>query len=204
VADARFCHKCGRPLFELVAEEEPEPAAVEAATPPPVLEAVPTEISFRNMAAVRVGFIVAGIGMLAVNLASLFPSAPLQLLAFIGLSGGSGALAVWLYRRRTGQKMSVKSGAQLGWITGVFSFVIMTVLTTLTIATVGLDKIADLYRTSAARTNVPAADVDRFFGDPAAVGMALIVSLVAFFAAYTIAASLGGAFGAKLLDREGA
>ncbi len=167
------------------------------------MAAAPAEINFRNMTAVRIGLVVAAIGMIAGNLAAFFPSMGSQLLAFLVLSAGSGVLSVWLYQRRTGQRVSVKSGAQLGWITGVFSFVITTVITTLTIATLGIDGIAQIYRASASRTNLAAADIDRFFSNPAAVAMALVVSLAVFFATYTIAASLGGAFGAKLLDREG-
>ena len=34
----------------------------------------------------------------------------------------AGFLAVYLYSRRTGQMLSLRSGARMGWITGIFSF----------------------------------------------------------------------------------
>ena len=40
----------------------------------------------------------------------------------------AGFLAVFLYRRRTGQRLSVASGARLGWICGIFGFVIVAVM----------------------------------------------------------------------------
>ena len=39
----------------------------------------------------------------------------------------AGFLAVFLYVRRTGQRLSLRSGARMGWITGIFSFTIFTV-----------------------------------------------------------------------------
>jgi hypothetical protein len=32
----------------------------------------------------------------------------------------AGFLAVYLYSRRTGQTLSIRSGARMGWITGIF------------------------------------------------------------------------------------
>ena len=41
-----------------------------------------------------------------------------------------GFLCVYLYRRRTGERLSSRSGAHLGWLAGVFVFVLFTVLFT--------------------------------------------------------------------------
>lgn len=206
VEGAQFCHKCGRPLFEQVIEED-EPI-VEA---PPVIvaqeqikssDATPplTEISFRNAAAVRVGFAVAGIGILFSNLASLGGSAPLQFLMFIILSMGSGILAVWLYKRRTGQTLSVKAGARLGWITGVFSFVLVIVVTTFTVAMVGPAKIAEAMKDPSVMPGIPAAQIEQILSNPLVIGLALIFSLSLMFAVYAVSSSVGGALGAKILN----
>src|SRR6202035_5312434 len=42
----------------------------------------------------------------------------------------AGFLAVLLYRRRTGQRLSILHGAHLGWISGLFGFAITTVILT--------------------------------------------------------------------------
>src|SRR5688572_10120186 len=58
--DARFCHKCGKPQYEMtVLEDEPAPApppAPIAAEPPK-----PTGISLRNPAAARAAMAAGGI-----------------------------------------------------------------------------------------------------------------------------------------------
>ena len=40
----------------------------------------------------------------------------------------AGFLAVYLYQRRTGERLSVVHGAHLGWISGIFGFAITSVL----------------------------------------------------------------------------
>ena len=42
-----------------------------------------------------------------------------------------GFFAVYLYRRRTGERMTVLAGARLGWISGIIVFAIVTVVLTL-------------------------------------------------------------------------
>jgi len=202
VEGARFCHKCGRPLYdEPVIVEEPAPvipAPAAAPTPP-----ANTEISFRNRIAVNVGLAVAGLAIVANQFLAFFGSLPLQLIALIGLSMLSGLFAVWLYRHRTGQTISVKSGARLGWITGVFSFVIVTVMTTITIAMVGPEMLTKAYRDARVAPSMPKAELEAFLSDPTAMATMFIFGLAAAFAMYTIAASIGGALGAKMLNKDG-
>ncbi len=100
--DARFCHKCGKPQYDYmpaVEESEPEPAP-----PQPAMLAelqpllVPTDISFHNGLAVRIGFIAA-MGAVMISLFPIpwpFVRLPIAFLA-------AGFLAVFLYSRRTGQ-----------------------------------------------------------------------------------------------------
>ncbi len=202
--DARFCHKCGRPLFdEPVLEREEQAEAIAIAAPATLPAPASEEISFRNTIAVRVGFLVAGLGIFVSNLTALFPSVPLQFLAFIGLSMASGVFAVWLYMRRTGQPLSVRGGARLGWITGVLSFLIVMVITTLTLAMVGFDKIGEVFRDPAIRGGIPTADIERLMENPGAIATALAFTLAVVFGAYTVAASVGGAVGAKILHKNG-
>ena len=205
VEGARFCHKCGRPLYdEPVVVDEP---AAEVPLAPPVVQPAPvknTEISFRNRIAVNVGLAVAGLAIVANQLLTLFGSLLLQLISLVGLSLLSGLFAVWLYKQRTGQVISVKSGARLGWITGVFSFVIVTVLTTITIAMMGPDTLSKAYRDPRVAPAMPKAELEAFLSDPTAMVTMFVFGLAAAFAMYTIAASIGGALGAKMLDKDGA
>jgi hypothetical protein len=202
-ADARFCHKCGRPLYE-----EPVPE-VEAAPPPPpppppVFEPPAPAISFQNGMAVRIGFLVAGIAMFASNFLALLGGI-FQVIAFLFLPAGAGILSVWLYNRRSGNSLSVRDGARLGWITGVFCFVILTVMTTLVFAFAGTGGIANAYQTHAQKSGIPNADIERGIGilqDPASAVPFLLIVLFTSFMMFSTASSIGGAIGAKMLDKD--
>jgi amino acid transporter len=150
-----------------------------------------------------VGFLVAGLGIFVTNLTALLRSMPLQFLMFVGLSMASGGLAVWLYKRRTGQALSVRGGARLGWITGVLSFLIVIVILAITLATVGFEHLETAFRDPAVTGNIPPADLDRLLENPAAIATALAFTLAVIFGAYTVAASVGGAVGAKLMHKNG-
>ena len=113
--DSRFCHKCGKPqtheaLVESIEAELPPP-------PTPVLETLPRqiEISFRNPLAVRIALFLSVITFGFTLMLSNF--VPVWMVA-------AGIAAVYLYKRRTGEPLNAQSGARLGWITGVFMFVI--------------------------------------------------------------------------------
>ena len=100
--DARFCHKCGKPQREedLVVEQQP----IIVAPPPPSPPAEPPPISFRNATAVRVA-LASGIPMFLVSAIA----GPLALAVPVA----GGFFAVYLYRRRTGERMTVLAGARL-------------------------------------------------------------------------------------------
>src|SRR5271170_7187344 len=122
--DALFCHRCGKPQRELLEVEVEAPAAV--VVPPPV--PAPPPIGFHNGPAVRIGLAAAIlsilVSMLLGQLAFLQALAPVWLIL-------TGFLAVFFYRRRTHQRLSTLSGAHLGWICGIFGFVIITIMLTL-------------------------------------------------------------------------
>ncbi len=211
VEGAQFCHKCGRPLYDFIPEpeveevqpEEPVVAALEKeyAEQPVAPQGPPlSEISFRNAAAVRVGVAVASIGFLFSNLTSFAGSGPFQFFSLILVSMISGGGAVWLYRRRTGEALSVKAGARLGWITGVFSFVLVTIITTFTVTMVGPEKIAEAFKDPAVMRGMPTAQIEQLLSNPLVIGIALLISFCFMFAAYTVSCSVGGALGAKFLN----
>ncbi|MGA2213314.1 MAG: hypothetical protein ABSH31_08575, partial [Bryobacteraceae bacterium] len=97
-----------------------------APTPPPAVipelqpARFPTDISFHNGLAVRIGFIAA----MGAVMISLFPI-PLPFVRLPIAFLAAGFLAVFLYSRRTGQTLTIRSGVRMGWITGIFSFTLV-------------------------------------------------------------------------------
>jgi hypothetical protein len=201
--DARFCHKCGKPQFDYpnVQEEsiEPTPPQIPAILlPPPELA---PEISFHNRVAVRVGFLTAMAAVLLFMAPLPFPFVRL-LLAF----GAAGFLAVYVYSRRTGQVLSIRSGARMGWITGIFSFTIITVLFTFVMAAISSQGgLAAFFRQHRDQLAASGAQVDVFlqaWDDPSALAGGIVFLLMMLFFVLTLLPTLGGALGAKMLAKE--
>ena len=200
--DARFCHKCGKPQYDYEAsfeeaEPEPEPAAAQPTLPELQPLRIPTDISFHNGLAVRIGFIAA----MGAVMVTLFPipwplvRAPI---AFVL----AGFLAVFLYSRRTGQILTIRSGARMGWITGIFSFTLITVLFTVAIVAVssqgGFAEELRKLPANDARTEM----VRQALGNPAMIVGVVVLYLMLFFVVFTALPILGGALGAKVLAKE--
>jgi len=123
-----------------------------------------------------------------------------QTFALLWLIGG-GFLAVFLYRRRTGQRLSVLSGAHLGWICGIFGFLIVTIVLTAT-AVMMSDPVAVSSMREQLRTHgiseANANQIIQLFRTWEGIAGALLVSFLLF----TLLPAFGGAVGAKLLDRD--
>ena len=60
----------------------------------------------------------------------------------------------------------------------------------------------EAYRDPRLAPSMPKAELEAFLSDPAAMATMLIFGMAAAFAMYTIAASIGGALGAKMLDKD--
>jgi lysylphosphatidylglycerol synthetase-like protein (DUF2156 family) len=188
-ADARFCHKCGRPLFEQDVEPEkppaPEPYAVAPAPPPP-------EISFRNPLAVRIALIVS---LFTLCVSAL--SGPLFFLPIFWMLA-AGFFSVYLYRRRTGQRLTALSGARMGWITGLFAFLLVMVLFTVIVVALSDPTVATAFmeQLKSRGSGIDAQQAVRAFRSPAGIAQGLL----GFFVVCGILPTLGGALGAKLLS----
>lgn len=192
--DARFCHKCGKPQRdEPVAESPPGPAAAETPFARPVAPA----INFRNPVAIRVGFLAALLANLLNTLPYLILGCPLWLLA-------AGFLCVYLYNRRTGQSLSVRSGARMGWITGVFSFVIFTVFFIfsfiLAVRNGTLVNREQLSQIPFIQGNLD--QVIELMQSPVGLALNLTFSLIVLFVLFTLLAAAGGALGARVLGKN--
>jgi hypothetical protein len=197
--DARFCHKCGKPQRDepLMVEDLP-PLPPPVAIPPPIDLAAPQPINFHNGQAVRIGLQA---GTLAFLCSVIFGQLPLpQAFALIWLVAG-GFFAVYLYKRRTGQRISILNGAHLGWICGIFGFVIVSVMLTIAAITFAEPSTVSAMREQMKTRGVPDASVNQMievFKSPTGIARALLVSFVLF----TVLPAFGGAVGAKLLDRD--
>lgn len=207
VDDALFCHRCGRPVRELTteacgeteAQEEPQPAAAEA---PPVQVLEEPAASFQSNTAMRVGFLAAVLVQLA-SVASAIAGA--SLLMPLLLIGG-GFYAAVQYMKRTGAPLSAVEGARVGWITGIFTFVIATVFFTAGMALLSASgELVQAYEESLARMHLPADSVERLrrlLAEPKTFAMTVIAGLAFQFLFLTIFCSLGGVLGARLRGRR--
>ena len=208
--DARFCHKCGRPLRDepLIPEEEmqPEVAAPPPPPPSPPALALPLEINFRNPLAVRTAFVVASLALAGTMLAALSGSVPLYLLAAMFLAPASGFVAVWMYGKRTRQPVTVRAGAKLGFITGVFGFVYSTVLNTLSTLSVATKSgLIEQYREQLDKQGLPPeaiAQMTKILESPATLVFILLIGIGISFLLGTVSATVGGALGAKILEKD--
>lgn len=201
--DARFCHKCGKPQYELLPldpeeiEQPPEPAAILAIPVP----AVAAEINFRNPIAVRTGMLMAMIGFMLSSL----PIPPHELWLLFTLLM-AGFLAVYLYIRRTGVRLSLVSGARMGAITGIFGFTISVVFFTLSVAILSTQGgFAKFYRDQLEGRMGRPAEFEQFLQflqTPVGFATVIFVSVGMLFALFVIFPTLGGVLGAKVFERD--
>jgi hypothetical protein len=191
--DARFCHKCGKPQ-----REEPVAAMIAAETAPIRADAAPTvpalPVSFRNPVALRVG-------LLAAALLCLIMMIPGVNYAFVVWGLGAGYFSVWIYKRRTGQQLSVRGGAHMGWITGVLSCALLSLLFAFFMAALeragGLNAVrGQLHDFAIDQKTVD--EVMKHLQNPTEV----LQSLAVTFLMMMIFCAAGGALGAKFLGKD--
>jgi hypothetical protein len=194
-ADARFCHKCGKPQRDEQLIEAEETAA--PPPPPPAAAEASAAVNFSNSLAVRLGFLAA----LAANVFTflLYFGCPLWLF-------GSGVLAAVWYGHRSNQPLTTQNGMRMGWITGLFSFMIFTVMFTFSFVAAVRSGVFEratreqLENLPFARGNVDA--MLELLSSPAGMAMNLLVSLMVMFVVFTAFAVMGGAAGAKIAARR--
>jgi hypothetical protein len=111
-----------------------------------------------------------------------------------------GLFAVFLYSRRTGESLSAASGARLGWISGLFGFLVLSVLVGMQVSQ---PEFANALHEQMKKSPVAVSDAEvtqmiDFMRSPP--GIAAI--LVFFFLVSTLLPAFGGAVGAKLFRRN--
>lgn len=123
----------------------------------------------------------------------------LQVLGPLWLMAG-GFFAVFLYRRRTGERLTPLSGAHLGWLSGIFGFLIMTVIVTLLAIALSEPSAVSTLRSQwslAGRSETDFNVMLDAFHSPAKIVAILSMILLLF----SVLPAFGGALGAKFLDR---
>jgi hypothetical protein len=178
----------------MVVEQPPSPPPLDFA-PPTVKPSAP---SFHNPIAVRVGLFVASITSL---LCLMLPFGAVVWLP------SAGFISVFLYSRRTGQSLSVRSGARMGWIAGILSFMIFTVI--FTVGTVAIANqpggLSEAFREALKSRPVPQQQLEealQVLSTPTGQASVYIFALVFSFMVTSVFCTAGGALGAKVLEKE--
>jgi len=199
VDGAVFCHKCGKPVREIVVEPEVESTApIPAATAPAL--APPPPVGFRNRAAVQSAFWVAALALL---FSMLNPILTMVVWAAAGFA------SVRLDRRRTGVPLSVRGGMIIGWITGVILFALITVTLTVEMLTAGGDGgLGAQFRQQIQRQiqqspNPNMTEYLKALDTPSGMATMLVLSMFFVFLLVTLFSVVGGALSAKLAGRDG-
>ena len=184
VEDARFCHRCGRPTFE--PEPEAEPIA------PPVIEipqlptaralAASLPVGFRNPIAMRVAFLMS----VGIMLVQMIPGVNV-LFVIWWLAAGYGG--VMMYQRMTGAALSVKAGARLGSLTGILTFLSMTVIIACSMLFAGNELFQEMVKQN--------PQISPILNDPAELAGVVLMVMVIIFAMVVGTCAAGGALGAR-------
>lgn len=199
VESARFCHLCGRPVFEPVAAEaaespqSPSPARQMLPQMTPAGRATPLPVGFGNPVALRVAVIVS-LGTLLMDL--MQGANPLLVLGGMILWGLAGGwCAVLLYRRLTGYALSVGSGARLGSIAGVLTFLSLMVISALVMTLRG-NEVFEQLKKDPQLSQIP--------NDPATLTIMFLLGVLVSFAIVVGPCAAGGALGARFTSRNNA
>jgi hypothetical protein len=117
----------------------------------------------------------------------------------------AGFFAVYLYKRRTGVDLSTRKGAKMGWITGMFCFLIATVFYTVTMVMLASrGGLGTFYREQLAAQGDGGVEMEellRILDTPSGTATLLVFSLFVLFFFSTLLPVLGGAMGAKVLEK---
>jgi hypothetical protein len=200
--DARFCHRCGKPQREEVIPETAEgraEIAAAAAPVPPSAAALPG-VSFHNPVAVRIGLTMGGA-------AAVMTWLPIIQFGFAIWWISAGFFSVYLYRRRTGHLLNVASGLRMGWVTGVLTSAILTVLITLTLVLVSLHSggLPAFYQEQLRTMQWDESNIQqavKALNSPAVLVTSIMSFLLFVFAIVTFFCTAGGALGAKFGGRQ--
>ena len=145
------------------------------------------EIGFRNPLAVRIGLFLAILTFLLFFL--LGPFTIIWMLV-------AGVVGVWLYAKRTGAPVTPIAGARLGWITGLFTFLILLAIMALMALALSDKANVDMFLAQMKQRDaeVVAQQIVETLQSPGKI----FIALLSMFFSYGLLPVLGGMLGAKL------
>jgi hypothetical protein len=111
----------------------------------------------------------------------------------------AGFASVYFYQRRTGSYLSVRGGLQIGWMTGLFCFVVTIVMLTLLLAAISSMGESGIKQLSA---DAGRPEIAEAFSGMLSNPAMLVFALAGAFVLMTVLASAGGALGSKVLEKE--
>jgi len=118
----------------------------------------------------------------------------------------AGIFSVYSYLRRTGAQLKLNDGVRLGFITGVLSFLVSLVMSTLVILLAGDPTIfAEAIRQEIQSMSVPIAAKQQmldFLQSPMALSFMVLISLAMSLTAAIVLSIVGGVIGTKILRRD--
>jgi hypothetical protein len=182
-----------------------EAAPVPVAPPiePPPLPAAVSNINFRNSRAVTVSIMVAALTLLLLfTLATIAP----PVVPFVFCAGGF--LATILYTRRTGESISVQSGARMGFMTCLWAFVVILLMSCLVVAMLASPETRQTIQQqtpTAFQGNPQMAEAMaktlKSLDNPSDFILNLIFGIAFMFCIWSLLSMLGGIIAAKLARR---
>ncbi|MCZ2156963.1 MAG: DUF4199 domain-containing protein [Bryobacterales bacterium] len=218
VADALFCHRCGKPVFD-----EPRAEAPPDATPVIPDLAISQSaredrasgdtvsshltgslpINLRNKLAVQIAFFIAVFEFPLITFSGLLPVNPLVISAIVLALGGY--FAVHLYQRRTHDTLGMMNGFRLGWISGLFLFVLVLIFGAIQFAFFTFSggslvgQLDQMIAVSGGNAMPPEQQqlMREVFSDGSKLFVMVLLALLLLFLYLTACAGVGGAIGAR-------
>lgn len=197
-SDARFCHKCGRPLFEEDAARLEELRAPVPPPPPPPSprDVISQRISFRNTRALGVSITLAAAAFFGIGLIGKLIPMGSELIPVLLLAGAGFAGPV-IYTKRSRRLLSPGEGAKLGWMIGfwiLLAFLLAATGLALALSGAGGPELLQKVQELAQQSHLPIKNA----GDMATLALGTIVQMF-FFILFSI---FGGMIGARFVSRN--
>jgi hypothetical protein len=175
---------------------EVQPVAAPVPTPQRQPEPKEETISFRNGRAVGISIGVAAATFLCLPLVALMPGA--AALGMPVLLAAGGFVAALLYAKRSRRPLSGGSGAKLGWMTGLWFFLVCLVIATIFVMAMNSPMRGDLIKQM--QMNAQLAHIQ--LPEPNAIASSMLIGAVQIFFFATLFPIFGGIIGARFVSRN--
>lgn len=139
---------------------------------------------------------VVSLGVAAVSLLGLCAAAFLAPFLWPVLLCAAGFAAAMLYKGHSSEPLSTAAGARLGWMTGLWLFLVFAVSAALTSIYLASPTGREVLKSL---PNIP--ELSKMLNNPHDFMMGILASIIPTFFMVTLLPGLGGILGAKLLTR---